>query len=228
MGSMGSKGSKGSINDIVVIPVETTISVEEVKLFLSEALNINIVDIELKQRGKSLNDETQHIKQSAKLLGFIHQNQQSRIAPIPGVPVIQTNTNVNVKSKGITCISCIGWKRKCTFNGNSHNDGYCSLCFKHKSASLVSRTSLVSHASRTSHIRKTKNSLAPPPKGAILQSKFNRCWLCNKNIGLLGFKCKCKYTFCGKHRHPQQHGMELRHRGDQPQRCKNRQYRAWG
>ncbi|KAI3458251.1 hypothetical protein Pfo_014914 [Paulownia fortunei] len=33
----------------------------------------------------------------------------------------------------------------------------------------------------------------------------NRCGLCNKKVGLLGFECRCGGTFCGMHRYPRAH-----------------------
>lgn len=41
----------------------------------------------------------------------------------------------------------------------------------------------------------------PPP----VQTNHNRCWCCNKKVGLLGFKCRCSYTFCASHRQPEEH-----------------------
>lgn len=37
------------------------------------------------------------------------------------------------------------------------------------------------------------------------QPKKNRCWSCNKKVGLTGFTCKCGSTFCGTHRYPEKH-----------------------
>ncbi|KAG2677485.1 hypothetical protein I3843_12G101700 [Carya illinoinensis] len=40
---------------------------------------------------------------------------------------------------------------------------------------------------------------AQPPKVA------SRCLICNKKVGLTGFRCKCESTFCGLHRYPEKH-----------------------
>ncbi|CAN0891601.1 Zinc finger AN1 domain-containing stress-associated protein 14 [Linum grandiflorum] len=34
---------------------------------------------------------------------------------------------------------------------------------------------------------------------------------CKKRVGLLGFKCRCKKIFCGKHRYPEEHGCTFDH-----------------
>jgi len=33
-----------------------------------------------------------------------------------------------------------------------------------------------------------------------VQKNIQKCWQCNKRVGLLGFKCKCDYVFCSNHR----------------------------
>ena len=38
-----------------------------------------------------------------------------------------------------------------------------------------------------------------------IQVNTSRCMLCNKKIGLTGFKCKCKYYFCAKHSYSDRH-----------------------
>lgn len=35
--------------------------------------------------------------------------------------------------------------------------------------------------------------------------KKNKCYHCNKKIGLLGFLCRCKFNFCSSHRYPNEH-----------------------
>ena len=42
-------------------------------------------------------------------------------------------------------------------------------------------------------------------KKEILQKDFNKCWDCSKKIGIRGFKCRCNYSFCKKHRMPEEH-----------------------
>lgn len=39
------------------------------------------------------------------------------------------------------------------------------------------------------------------PQGPPVQKNRNRCFSCNKKVGLLGFDCKCGYVFCSSHRH---------------------------
>ena len=41
------------------------------------------------------------------------------------------------------------------------------------------------------------------------KKKTNRCKICNKRVGLLGFTCKCDGLFCAQHRHAEQHNCQF-------------------
>lgn len=47
----------------------------------------------------------------------------------------------------------------------------------------------------------------PPPRK--VQKNRNRCWCCQKKVGLLGFECRCGYVFCTMHRHADQHECDF-------------------
>jgi AN1-like Zinc finger len=38
-----------------------------------------------------------------------------------------------------------------------------------------------------------------------VQANRNRCFCCNKKVGLLGFECRCGYVYCSGHRHATDH-----------------------
>jgi len=40
---------------------------------------------------------------------------------------------------------------------------------------------------------------------ALKQEDKTKCWNCTRKVGLLGYDCKCGYTFCKKHRVPEDH-----------------------
>jgi len=46
-----------------------------------------------------------------------------------------------------------------------------------------------------------------PPKK--VQVNTNRCWTCNRKIGLTGFQCKCEYFFCAAHRYSDRHACSF-------------------
>ena len=44
------------------------------------------------------------------------------------------------------------------------------------------------------------------------KKKKNRCHNCKKNVGLMGFKCKCGLLFCTTHLHPECHNCTFDHK----------------
>ena len=36
-----------------------------------------------------------------------------------------------------------------------------------------------------------------------------KCWKCQTKVGLLGFKCRCDYVFCAKHRYNNEHDCDF-------------------
>uniref|UniRef100_A0A2P2IJL7 Uncharacterized protein MANES_02G032000 n=1 Tax=Rhizophora mucronata TaxID=61149 RepID=A0A2P2IJL7_RHIMU len=48
-----------------------------------------------------------------------------------------------------------------------------------------------------------------PVTVAAVHKAANRCFTCNKKVGLTGFNCKCGSTFCGRHRYPEDHSCTL-------------------
>ncbi|KAG2781888.1 hypothetical protein JG687_00007884 [Phytophthora cactorum] len=80
---------------------------------------------------------------------------------------------------------------------------------------------------RKSCLKRSKSSVLPPPTfseeekpaAKIMKVKLNkkkedskpvqknrrRCWECKVKVGLTAVKCRCDYTFCGKHRYAEEH-----------------------
>jgi hypothetical protein len=42
-----------------------------------------------------------------------------------------------------------------------------------------------------------------------LMQQHNRCFSCNKRVGLTGFKCRCGNTFCSLHRYSDKHNCSF-------------------
>ena len=72
------------------------------------------------------------------------------------------------------------------------------------SAEAVSET--VAEPSSTS--QPAVNLEADEPQRPV-QKHINRCFTCNKRVGLTGFKCRCEYVFCGSHRLPEEHHCDF-------------------
>lgn len=52
-------------------------------------------------------------------------------------------------------------------------------------------------------------NLKPNEPQRPVQKHLNRCFACNKRVGLTGFKCRCDYVFCGAHRLPEEHHCDF-------------------
>mmetsp|Transcript_114 Transcript_114/g.338 ORF Transcript_114/g.338 Transcript_114/m.338 type:complete len:129 (+) Transcript_114:382-768(+) len=52
----------------------------------------------------------------------------------------------------------------------------------------------------------------PPAAPRIAPKKANRCFECNRKLGVMGFKCRCESSFCNRHRLPESHGCNFDHR----------------
>ena len=66
----------------------------------------------------------------------------------------------------------------CGFYANSNKNGYCSFCWKNITNESVD---------------------------LIRREDSDKCEMCSKRIGLLGFLCKCGKKYCGLHRHAETH-----------------------
>lgn len=54
-----------------------------------------------------------------------------------------------------------------------------------------------------------------------IQTDPSKCWKCTRKVGLLGFKCHCKYVFCSKHRHAIDHDCTFDYKAMQQNKLKN-------
>jgi len=108
-----------------------------------------------------------------------------------------------------TCIQCK------VYFGSPERDGMCSVCYKDfklksekiqepKLNEITEDKSLETPLNSEDKINETTNTNIRP-----IQTNPQSCWICNKKIGYLGFKCKCEYIFCGTHRHFSDHNCDF-------------------
>ena len=91
-------------------------------------------------------------------------------------------------------------KDNCGFYGQPSLRGYCSVCV-HKH--MEEQTS--------QDISSTKVEYTQDKVISVEQPNRSRCKKCSKKVGLLGHECSCTFTFCSKHRHPEDHECEFDH-----------------
>jgi len=58
----------------------------------------------------------------------------------------------------------------------------------------------------------TTTTTTTTTSAAVVQKNKERCFKCNKRVGLLGFPCKCELVFCAAHRFPDSHACAFDHR----------------
>lgn len=128
-------------------------------------------------------------------------------------------------------------KEGCQFYGSVLNAGYCSGCVPEKITSSPSNsralgsqlptrtvrpTTARKRRSRSKSVEQTQDSKQPElsspstsaaPHPAEQESgkkrKVNRCGVCSKNVGLLGFDCRCGGLFCSLHRGDNNHDCQF-------------------
>ena len=101
--------------------------------------------------------------------------------------VVPTTSQTAVTSE-FDKLQCLGG---CKFFGSKELNGYCSKCFA--KPPTVAKTPVLAPVVETT------------PLPEIKQTNKNKCWKCTKKTGLLGFECRCGYTFCSKCRYAEDH-----------------------
>lgn len=96
-------------------------------------------------------------------------------------------------------------RRKCRVCKDNYGaelrDWLCSICFKNKEQ--VDKIKQEEEAKKKEEELKNTNISNRP----IQENKYN-CWVCDKKVGHLGFKCSCQYIFCKAHRHFSDHNCD--------------------
>ncbi|XP_023542516.1 zinc finger A20 and AN1 domain-containing stress-associated protein 6-like [Cucurbita pepo subsp. pepo] len=114
----------------------------------------------------------------------------------------------------------------CGFFGNPKTRNLCSICYaaflKENLISIPTKPDEVAQRRQDSDdslksdlesIEVSESETAMNPSCSETDSKAparkNRCGLCNKKVGLLGFSCRCGGLFCRMHRFEDKHGCNF-------------------
>eukprot|EP00298_Acanthocystis_sp_HF-20_P008835 c17929_g1_i2.p1 GENE.c17929_g1_i2~~c17929_g1_i2.p1 ORF type:complete len:152 (-),score=34.49 c17929_g1_i2:82-537(-) len=117
-------------------------------------------------------------------------------------------------------IYCLGG---CGFYGNPLTENLCSKCFKEKAGQdpAATSTSKQTQNKNESQVLPESSEQAPSTEtipsspAKPIQEKKDRCWKCNKKLGLMSFSCRCEYSFCSEHRYAEAHSCTFDYKTDQ-------------
>ena len=105
------------------------------------------------------------------------------------------------KQANSACVNCY------QFAGSSKQNNLCSVCYREslQIKEAERKKSIESQNETTMEIEVSKVESknpdeTPKNKGRKKQKNKKRCFNCRRKVGYNGFKCKCDYVFCGKHR----------------------------
>ncbi len=97
--------------------------------------------------------------------------------------------------------------KKChTFYANPQYNSYCSSCFKEIKSENEPENKIIRSKPKSENIEIKVQTKVEEPAKKVDPSK---CYHCCKKIGIRGFKCKCTYFFCKKHRLPESHSCDF-------------------
>ncbi|XP_060202699.1 putative zinc finger A20 and AN1 domain-containing stress-associated protein 8 [Lycium barbarum] len=89
--------------------------------------------------------------------------------------------------------------RGCGIYGAPRNHNLCSQCYKAFLKEKAPKDALTLSEKISSLTIKTEKD------DSTIKTKTQRCMVCRKRVGLIGFSCKCGEIFCRNHRYPEEH-----------------------
>lgn len=135
------------------------------------------------------------------------------------------------------CVQCK------VYYGSEERQGMCSVCFKEFKNNPAATTESSQPSQKTNDAASNEisvNSINSIPQVEDVkmeevksvpvvsepvkpvQTNPHACWICNKKVGYLGFKCKCEYIFCGTHRHFSDHNCEFDYKSYDREKLKSK------
>jgi hypothetical protein len=106
------------------------------------------------------------------------------------------------------------------FFGSEITKGFCSVCFKLEGGKLdIQLNTEKKEESRPTQMEEKKEERPVDSQNTKpVQTAKDQCWKCQKRVGYLGFTCRCKYVFCGAHRHFTEHNCDFDYKGMERER----------
>ncbi len=176
----------------------------DLKVKLAELEGLPASQQKVTLRGKALEDDqplSSYQLSDKALLMLIRVAGKEGGGGTSAVATASASTTAEKKQDAAPAVRklCVG---NCGFYGSAEQEDMCSKCFKQ---TMQKKKEMAATEALKADAEKKKAAVVPEQVIVVEQTDFEKCWCCEKKIGLLGFSCKCGYKFCGLHRVPESH-----------------------
>ena len=94
------------------------------------------------------------------------------------------------------CAKCL------SFSANQKLGSYCYRCYIDKRQGMAK---LEADREIRNNNKNLETEFANDPNEKGCQANHDICWYCDRKTGINSFKCRCRFSFCKKHRLPEKH-----------------------
>jgi len=204
--------TSGIVKPFQLKALDGSLTVADVKKLCAEESGLSTEEQRLFFKGKVLKDE--------ETLDGLKIVDKSMLFLVKGASASGGNGTASSSSKAKdekksdepppVSVPCVGG---CGFFGTEKTENYCSKCYNEKRKKEQQETPEETKEAESEVKPEEAEKPAEEEQAETEEQKDKtRCWLCSKKVGLLGFECRCGYTFCAKHRYAEDHDCQFDHK----------------